>query len=253
METFLIILETVAAFLLVAATVYLIVRELRFAAFKRKLPAVPKNFTITAHTGCLGTEPNSIESMEKGLKTGASIIEFDLQFLENGKPVLSHDSPKDDAVGLDDAFSFLSKHNELKANIDVKTTAHLEKVNEYAEKYGVLDRIFFTGIFPKDVSAVERFCPKIPYYLNFSVNAHGSYNAAYISHIVETVENCGAIGINTYYKGVSKELVEAFHEKGLLVSVWTVNSRTSICKMLKLLPDNITTKYPDKIRKIMEK
>lgn len=253
MENLFIILGIVAAFAIIVTISYFVSREVRIATFKKNIPTLPKKFTVTAHTGCLDTKPNSIESMEKAVELNADIIEFDLQFRSDGEPVLSHNAPSPDAIHLEKAFKFLSEHKNLKANVDVKTTAHLEKVVEYAEKYGVLEQIFFTGVFSKDVSAVERLCPQVPYYLNYSVNACGNTDAAYISHVVETVKNCGAIGINMHYKGASKELVEAFHDSGLLVSLWTVNSRLNICKMLKLLPDNITTKTPDKLNKILGK
>ena len=161
--------------------------------------------------------------------------------------------PEAGAVHLKEAFKFLSEHKNIKANVDVKDTSNLGAVLRYAEEYGVTDRIFFTGIFAKDVSAVERLCPNIPFYLNYSVNSRGNSDIAYISHIVETVQNCGAIGININYKSASKQLARAFKDEGLLVSLWTVNSKCGFCKALKLRPDNITTKRPDILCKMLEK
>lgn len=221
--------------------------------FKKNYPVLPEKFTVTAHTGCLGTVPNTVESMKKGVAAGADIVEFDLNFDENGEPVLSHDDPTGRAVHLKEAFKFLSEHKNIKANIDVKNTSHLEKVSKYAEEYGVLKQIFFTGVFAEDVAAVERLCPQIPYYLNYSVNSNGSRDIAYISHIIEITENCGAIGINIDYKSASKRLVEAFHDEGLLVSLWTVNSKYSLRRTLRLCPDNITTRNPERLCNILEK
>lgn len=253
MENYVIILVMIFAIGLIITTFHFLCKELHIAALKRQLPKSTRKITVTAHTGCLGTTPNSIESMEKAVELGVDIVEFDLQFNKNGEPVLSHNEASSDAISLSEAFELLAKNKKLKANVDVKTTAYLEKVLSYAEEYGVVNQIFFTGIFQKDVSAVERSCPQIPYYLNYAVNSCGSTDAAYISHIIETVENCGAIGINMHYKGASKELVDAFHDAGLLVSVWTVNKRIDLCKMVKLSPDNITTKRPDKLNKILTK
>ena len=49
---------------------------------------------ITAHSGCMGTPQNSLASVEKGIACGADFIEVDLNFTEDGTPVLSHDKPK---------------------------------------------------------------------------------------------------------------------------------------------------------------
>lgn len=239
------VVVTVIAFAVLFAVITLAVKVIQIKCFKKNIPVMPKGFTVTAHTGCLGTVPNTVDSMEKGVNAGADIVEFDLNFDKNGEPVLSHNEPEAGAVHLKEAFKFLSEHKNIKANVDVKDTSNLGSVLKYAEEYGVLGRIFFTGIFAKDVSAVERLCPQIPYYLNYSVSLNGNNDEAYISHIVETVKNSGAIGININYKTASKQFVKAFRSEGLLVSLWTVNSKCGFCKVLKLRPDNITTKRPD--------
>ncbi len=239
------------AFLLAAAAAA--VRAFQITLFKKNAPILPEKFTVTAHTGCLGTEPNTVGSMQKGAKAGADIVEFDLNFGANNEPVLSHGAPESNAVRLNEAFKFLSEHKNIKANVDVKSTLNLGAVRKLAEEYGVTEQLFFTGVFAEDVSAVERSCPQIPFYLNYSVNSHDNDDIAYLSHIIETVQNCGAIGINIHYKGASKRLVEAFHSEGLLVSLWTVNGKLALCRSLTLCPDNITTKRPERLRSLLEK
>lgn len=213
---------------------------------------LPEKFTVTAHTGCLGTAPNTVDSMAKGVEAGADIVEFDLNFDDGGEPVLSHDAPTKNAVHLKEAFKFLSEHKDIKANVDIKDTSHLEKISQIAAEYGVTEQIFFTGIFDKDVPKVIKLCPQIPYYLNFNVNLSRNKDVEYLSQIVDTVKNCGAVGINIHYKGASKQLVKAFHNEGLLVSLWTVNSRHQFCKTVKLCPDNITTKRPDRLYMLLD-
>ena len=70
-------------------------------------------------------------------------------------------------------------------------------------------------------------------------------------YLVEKVKNAGAIGINFNYKSASKELVEVFHENGLSVSIWTVNNEYNMYKILSFGPDNITTRNPDELSKII--
>lgn len=244
---------TVIVFAALLAVITQMIKTIQIKCFKKNTPVMPKGFTVTAHTGCLGTAPNTVDAMEKGVKAGADIVEFDLNFDKNGEPVLSHNEPEEGAVHLREAFKFLAEHKNIKANVDVKDTSNLGTVAKYAKEYGVSDRIFFTGIFAKDVSAVERLCPQIPYYLNYSVSLNGNNDEAYISHIVETVKNSGAIGININYKTASKQLANAFRAEGLLVSLWTVNSKCGFYKVLKLRPDNITTKRPDILCDILGK
>ena len=229
------------------------VRQMKLNEYKSTEITLQKDFTITAHTGCMGTEENSVESMKKGVENGAKIIEFDVRFLPDGTPILAHDEPTGNELKLQDAFEFLAKHKEIRANVDMKATDNMMMVQSLAEEYGVLDQIFFTGIGVEFVDAVKEGSPKIPYYLNVSVEKSKNTDEEYILSLVEQVKNSGAIGINFNYKSASKELVEVFHENGLLVSIWTVDDEFNMYKILSFTPDNITTRKPDKLNEIVKK
>ncbi|MBE6782631.1 MAG: glycerophosphodiester phosphodiesterase [Ruminococcaceae bacterium] len=212
---------------------------------------LPVNFTVTAHTGCEGRKDNSLESISAGAAAGADIVEIDLHFMPDGTAVLSHDKPNNDSSGkiyptLEDAFRVLSEL-DVKMNIDVKSTDNISSVFPIAEKYGVADKIFFTGVNEDFVSAVKEGAPEISYYLNVSVDKSKKTDKNYISSIVEKVKDCGAVGINLNFKGCSEELVDSFRKENLQVSVWTANKKSEMLRCLSLSPDNITTRYPSVI------
>ena len=54
----------------------------------RKNIVLPKDFTVTAHTGCMKTEENSLESFKAGIENGANIVEFDLYFTKKGEQTM---------------------------------------------------------------------------------------------------------------------------------------------------------------------
>ena len=211
---------------------------------------LPQGFTYTAHTGCEGTKENSLESIEKGYENGADIVEFDLNFDENGNPVLCHDEPKGGEVTLDEAFKKVSEYEKLKVNVDAKSDLYLEKVKPIAEKYGISDRIFFTGI--KDEFVENARKTGVAYYLNVDVENPSKHSEEYLLSLVGKVKAAGAIGINFNKNNASSELVEAFHENGLLVSIWTVDQKAKMYEILMLSPDNITTRNPGKMKMILE-
>lgn len=210
-----------------------------------------ENFTYTAHTGCLDTEDNSLQSIETGVEYGAQIVEFDVRYYDS-IPVLAHDDPKGDEVTLTDAFLKVKEYEDLKVNVDIKSTEYLEKVQIIAEETGVLDRIFFTGIEEGDVEVVKKTCPDVQYYLNVDVASPRKQDEEYLLSLVEKVKSCGAVGINFNKDNATKELVDIFHENGLLVSIWTVNNTTDMYKILSYSPDNITTRRPDKMKDVLE-
>ncbi|MBR5246417.1 MAG: glycerophosphodiester phosphodiesterase [Clostridia bacterium] len=227
------------------------VRTMKLNEYKNAEIKLPQGFTITAHTGCMDTKENSLESIKKGIENGATVVEFDLYFTKDGAPVLSHDEPVGGEVTLAEAFEYVSKFDDVKVNVDIKTCDDLGKVYPLAVKYGIEDRIFYTGVKDDFVEFVKKDSPQVEYYLNVDVDKSKADNPDYILSLVEKVKNAGAIGINFNYKGATKELVKTFQENGLLVSIWTVDKEYNMWKIIGFEPDNITTRHPDKLSKIV--
>ena len=224
-----------------------------YIANLKKMPAIiPAGFTVTAHTGCEGTRDNSLQAIEKGAAAGADIVEFDLNFDGNGEPVLAHDKAEADSVTLDEAFRLVAGYESLKVNVDCKTTDNLKAVTSLAEEFGIKDRIFYTGIEEKDVEAVKRDTPEVSYYLNVDIDKSKKNDEAYIRGLIEKVKTLGAVGLNINFGGASRKMVDFFHSEGLLVSVWTVNKEPDMHKVLSLGCDNITTRQPTKLTKIID-
>lgn len=246
-KKFLTAIPIILATAITVTGVFFGVREVKMNKYKKSRPELPKGFTVTAHTGCMGTDENSLDSIKKGAENGVQVVEFDLYFDKNGNPVLAHDEPVGGEISLDEAFALLSKYENLKANVDVKTLDNLEKVYPLAKKNGVEERIFYTGIGEDDIKTVEEKSPEVSYYLNVDVDKSKNTDKEYLQSLVEKVQNSGAVGINFNYKSASKELVETFHENDLLVSIWTVDDEYNMYKILSLAPDNITSRNPDKV------
>lgn len=223
-----------------------------YNSLKNQSVTLPRGFTVTAHTGCEGTEDNSLEAIRKGYESGADIVEFDLNFTAEGSPVLAHDSAESDSVSLDEAFALIAELEGLYVNVDCKKTDNLTEVAALAEKYGIKDRIFYTGIEEKDVNAVNTQTPEVTYWLNVDVSKAKKSDTQYINSLCDKVVSCGAVGINMNHKSCSEELVRVFHERGLLVSIWTVNSEYDMMKALSYGADNITSRNPSKLKEIIE-
>ncbi len=219
--------------------------------YKAQPVSLPENFTYTAHTGCCGTADNSLEAIKAGAEHSANIVEFDLYFNKENVAVLSHDKPVGGEVTLDEAFKLVSTYEALMVNVDVKDFKDLSVVWELAKKYKIEERIFFTGVESENVEIVKKECPDVPYYLNIEVKKAGSHTPEYLNELVKTIKDSGAVGINFNKDSASKELVEAFHENDLLVSIWTVNEEKDMYKILYFAPDNITTRNPDVLKDLI--
>lgn len=252
MKKIIIPIATILILAIIGTTIFFGVRTMKLNEYKNTELNLPEGFTITAHTGCMGTKENSLESIKMGIENGAQIIEFDLYFTQDGEPVLSHNEPVGNEITLDEAFAYLRMFKDAKANVDIKTVDALEKVYPFAKENGVENRIFYTGVKDEFVESVRKDSPEIKYYLNVDVDKSKNTDREYLQSLVEKVKKAGAIGINFNYKSASKELVDVFHENGLLVSIWTVDSEYNMYKILSFGPDNITTRHPDKLSEIIK-
>ena len=203
---------------------------------------IPDGFTVTAHTGCEKTKDNSLDAITIGFGYGADIVEFDLNFNNEGVAVLSHDEPKGKEHTLEEAFELVAGYNNLLVNVDVKNTKDLRQVKELAEKYNLSERIFFTGITEADVEAVKAQTPDISYYLNKDLDKSRIEDIVYIEELIALVKNLGARGLNIKFSTCSSLMVDMFHKEGLEISVWTVNKKSDMKKVLTLGCDNITTR-----------
>ena len=205
--------------------------------------------TVTAHAGALNTPENTAESLRACLPfVGAGIVEVDLRFHPGGTPVLSHHFPAPaDALPLEGCFR-LAQGYGARFNLDLKESrGNLAAVRELLERYRMKERAFFTGLQSAGHIRAVRGCG-IPWYLN----AKPPRLPFAASMAALRAKALGAVGLNMPYRCCGPALMRAARRRNLLVSVWTVDNRADMARMLRLGVDNITTRHPDVLRELME-
>lgn len=213
-----------------------------------------ENFTITAHTGAYDTRMNSLESVKAALENNAQIIELDIRQRPDHTVVMSHDIvvTNNDGVELEKAFELL-RDTEIMINLDIKETRVLNPLYQLLIDYNLVERSFLTGIETINVNAVkESDCANMDYYLNYMPSRTKIFFDEYRVKLIDLLEETGAIGINCNYKYASAQLSSLLHKKGYKLSVWTIDTERTAKKMLAIKPDNITTKKPDMIVKVIQ-
>ena len=205
--------------------------------------------TITAHSGAFGTPDNSIEFVKKALAENCEIFEVDVTFRPDGTPVVIHDGhPRaDQGILLRDVFALAAEHPTVRMNLDLKSVANLPAVDALLDAYGLKDRAFYTGV-KEEWTGTVRENSAVPYYLNADVAVWNRSRLPALQKLAEKVRSLGAVGINTHYSNCRPAMVKAFHDKGMPVSVWTVNDAKNAAKYAALGVDNITTRKPDLFR-----
>ena len=104
---------------------------------------------ITAHSGCEGTEIDSIESIEKAIELGADVVEIDVRVGRWGTPRISHNEltilNNNQKIALADVFKKVAD-TFLKVNFDIKEPEAVIKVFEVAKRFNMPpERMIFTG------------------------------------------------------------------------------------------------------------
>ena len=199
------------------------------------LPPGSYKATVTAHAGAVNTEDNTLRSVIAGLASRADIIEVDVRFFPDGTPALGHDALTPESVLLADVFKRMLAYPSVSVNLDMKEKTHVPRIAELVAQYGLEGRVFMTGLGKNDCVNL-RDCG-LPYYLN--------------STDVAAAKQVGALGVNIGFESCTEELVQSAHGEGLLVSVWTVNEKPDMLTVLRLGADNITTRKPILLRRVM--
>lgn len=222
-------------------------------ALKKSSAVIPENFTVTAHTGAMLTPRNSIKSVCASIDAGADIVEVDVTFRKDGTVVIIHSNAPADNEGVlfEKVADKLAQSNTVKANLDLKAFWNTAGVQEILSQRKLLGRAFYTGVSPKDAEQVRKGSPLVPYYINGSIDKINMNNDEFLHSFAKEITDLGAIGLNTHFSRVNKNVTDIMHDHGLLVSAWTVNKSSDQCRILSYGVDNITTTNPVKLKAIL--
>lgn len=213
-----------------------------------------QGFTVTAHTGAFDTPENSMESVQAAIENNVQIIEIDIRQRPDKTLVISHDIVvmNNEGTPLADVFALLQQDDCL-INLDIKETRTLDPLHDMLVEYNLLSRAFLTGIDQMNVNAVkESSCADMDYYLNCQPSRIKIFTDDYKVKIIDLLKETGAVGINCNYKYACATLSNLLHENGYKLSVWTVNTKFEMKRMLVTQPDNITTKEYGKLMSVID-
>ncbi|MBR3737437.1 MAG: glycerophosphodiester phosphodiesterase [Eubacterium sp.] len=218
----------------------------------RKLSFV-EDFTITAHTGAFETKDNTLESISTAIEKGITEIEIDIRQRPDGTLVMGHDIivSNSDGVELSSAFEII-RDTDVRLNLDIKETRVLKTLRDMLIEYDLMNRVVLTGIDSFQVKAVKENCPDVDYYINNVPSRIKIFSDDYQTELIEELEETGAIGINCNFANASRTLSDLLHKNGYKLSIWTLDTTRQMKRALIIKPDNITTRNPDKLKRIID-
>lgn len=252
-----IIAASLAAGMAAGAAVWQVLRHRRLSESVKKPIVLPKGFTITAQTGALNTVHNTPASIQRCLDFYSAagippVLEVDVHFAADGTPVLSRGAAKnsENVFTLAEAMEMVRGYG-TNLYLNLKDISNLREIQNLAQDYGMLGRVYFTRIPRRFAPLVKRAAPKVPYYIYDVPSPLLANNKAYLNSFAKELKNSGALGLNTAWRSANKQLIDAMHQNGLRVSLWPVNDAASIHTALTLGADNITSRHPDLLLKVL--
>lgn len=70
--------------------------------------------------------------------------------------------------------------------------------------------------------------------------------------IVRSAESAGVDEVALHFGLATQRSIEAFHERGLSVSVWTANSKLAMRRIVACGADSIMTNFPNRLREVLD-
>ncbi|MBR0412278.1 MAG: glycerophosphodiester phosphodiesterase [Eubacterium sp.] len=210
-------------------------------------------FTITAHSGAYDTQANSMEFVKKAIEEGVDAIELDIRQRPNGTVVMGHDIIPSNTNGTELKSVFeVVRDSKIMINLDIKEIRLLPALHDLIVEYSMIDRVFLTGIEEWNAKDVVEKCPNVEFYINYIPSRIKIFSADYQQKLIDMLVKTGACGINCNHANASRTLSEVLHDNGYKLSVWTVDKDYHMKRALVNRPDNITTNYPDDLKKTIK-
>ena len=203
-----------------------------------------RNYRVIAHTGCMNTKMNSLESIQAGIRAGAAYIEIDVRFSPSG-PVLTHDPivPGNSYLSLEEALDVIREVPGLNAALDLKEWDRISEIAALLEKCDMLGRAVYLGNFMEDMDKMLALGGGVPCFPNVYPEQVRGLGEEELDRLAEKVRSAGATAVGMNHIAVTKQVADAWHRHGILLSVWTVDEQEEIEKMAVYGADFITSNH----------
>jgi glycerophosphoryl diester phosphodiesterase len=237
---------------------------------------------VIGHRGASAHAPeNTLAAFDLAIKHQADAIEFDVKLSSDNQVVVIHDSSVDRTTNghgkvanmplsalqeLDAGVKFSNKFigekiptlinvfeqfgKRILMNVELTnySTPFDRLVNEViklVKYYNLEDHIIFSSFLPGNLNYAQKILPEVPCGLLAYSGWMGLYQRKFGWKIKYQA-------LHPYIKEVDQTLVEALHNAGKRIHVWTVNGDEKLRSMLALKVDGIFTDDPGMLRRILE-
>jgi glycerophosphoryl diester phosphodiesterase len=221
---------------------------------------------VTAHTGCLNTLPNSIQSVIEGLNAKADIIEVDVRTTKDGVAVLLHDeeiktprgmrkvqdlsyeeldhlNKNEVVIRLEGVLPIVKEYKRV-INIDVKVDEAIDPMITTIEKHQMRDYTIITGCEKDRALRMKNQYRPYQVFLNVSMRrdeTNKENDETFIQTTYQDAIDTSCSGININYQICREEFIDYANSRYMPVSVWTIDDSNEMKKFLHMGVYSITS------------
>ena len=236
-----------------------------------------RKITVMAHRGYAGKYPeNTMLAFKRAWKTGCDAIELDVHVSKDGELVIMHDETVnrttggsgqirnmtlEELKGLNAAAHFTgtlppgiqgcsiptlleyltwAKNKPFYTNIELKDNKYYytgieRKVLDMVKQLGMSNRVILSSFNHASLMHAKEFAPAI---------RMGALCERPIGNAGTYVKMCGLQFLHPNMLKLNARTVKECHKKGILVNVWTPDTREEMLAMLELGVDGLITDQP---------
>ena len=217
------------------------------------------------HKGADHVAPgNTVESFRAALEHGVDMIEFDILRTRDGRLILAHDSEdaqRPDALTLEEGLDHLAggEYGHLQFDVDLKLTGFEREVVDGLEQRGLAERSLVSTMYVESLDRLGELrpglrrgwsVPRVKRDYTRSVLALPAYGvirwmrARLPRQAAARIRAGGCEAVMAHRFLVGSRLVQAVHDAGGEVYVWTVDDARHIKGFEALGVDGVITNDP---------
>lgn len=236
---------------------------------------------IIAHRGFSAVAPeNTLAAVRWAIAAGADMVEVDVTVTADGHVICLHDDTLDRttdgrgpatalplaAIAVLDAGSWFEPRftgervptldqvlalveGRMLVNVEIKPEAvehdAVAKVAALIRRRAMLDQVVVSSFAPEALRRMKLTDPEVVTVSLLNEEEHAGLDP------LEVVQEVGSRGLNVSSDEVTPELVERCHRHGLPVSVYTVNSKRQMRRLVRMGVHAIFTDHPDRLRDVV--
>lgn len=235
-----------------------------------------EKFFIIAHRGASSVAPeNTLKAFQKAIDLSADFLEFDVHQSKDGEIVIMHDGNTFRTTGYLGSISNLTlqelkkldcgegeriptlvelikiARGKVNLNCEMKARGIEEKVIKILKEEKIIEDTIISSFKHDILLKIQKLEPQIRLASLEPTRSGWVKSWMSIKQMLRVAIENKFYAINPYYKLVDLNFVEKAHKNEIKIFPWTVNSVSSIRKLINLGVDGIITNKINRVKLVM--